>query len=130
MATTSKGINIMRNDEELTNLLEIPELGNSEAEQIEITTLKDEARKYTDGLKNYGDGIAFKFLFDETQYLALANAVNEDAAEYIVSFPSNDTMMCTFRGTHTVKLDGVGVNAALTYTLTVKPTTEMVWGLK
>ena len=59
MATISKGITLSYTTidgdfVELTNLQEIPELGG-DVEAIEITTLADEAHKYTDGIKNYGD---------------------------------------------------------------------------
>ena len=46
---------------DLTDLQEIPELGG-ESEAIDITTLADVAHMYTDGIKNYGDSLAFKFL--------------------------------------------------------------------
>ena len=59
MATISKGIKLYKNEELLTNLQEIPELGG-DAEAIEITTLADEAHMYTDGIMNYGDSLAFK----------------------------------------------------------------------
>lgn len=107
---------------ELTNLQEIPELGG-EAEAIEITTLADAAHVYTDGIKNYGDSLAFKFLYEKAQFTELSGA--SGVQEWKVELPDSST--CTFSGTCSVKLDGVGVNAALTYTLSVKPSTEMVW---
>ena len=54
----------------LTNLQEIPELGG-DTESIEITTLADAAHMYTDGIKNYGDSLAFKFLYENTQFETL-----------------------------------------------------------
>ncbi|MBQ9913535.1 MAG: hypothetical protein IJO73_04835 [Clostridia bacterium] len=67
MAVISKGITLSYKKDadfiELTNLQEIPDLGG-EVEAIEITTLADAAHTYTDGLKNYGDSLAFKFLYD------------------------------------------------------------------
>lgn len=122
MATISKGIKLYKAEKELTNLQEIPELGG-EAEAIEITVLSDEAHMYTDGIKNYGDSLAFKFLYEKAQFTQLNgdNAV----AQWKVELP--DGTMCTFSGTGSVKLDGVGVNAALTYTLSIKPTSAMVW---
>lgn len=121
MATISKGIKLFKGEVELTNLQEIPELGG-DAEAIEITTLADAAHMYTDGIKNYGDSLAFKFLYEKEQFTTL-NAAGE--AEWKVELPDGAT--CTFNGTGSVKLDGVGVNAALTYTLAIKPTSEMVW---
>lgn len=78
---------------------------------------------YTDGIKNYGDSLAFKFLYEAEQFSAL-NALTA-SAEWKVTLPDGES--CTFGGTCSVKLDGVGVNAALTYTLAVKPNSEMIW---
>jgi hypothetical protein len=106
---------------ELTNLQEIPDLGG-ETDAIEITTLADSAHKYTDGIKNYGDALGFKFLYDKTQFAALTALTS---ADWKVELPDKET--CTFSGTCSVKLDGVGVNAALTYTLSIRPSSEMTW---
>lgn len=125
MAVISKGITLSyKSGSEfiaLKNLQEIPDLGG-EAEAIEVTTLADAAHMYTDGILNYGDSLAFKFLYEKEQFSTL-NAL--DKAEWLVTLPDGET--CTFSGTCSVKLDGVGVNAALTYTLGIKPNTEMVW---
>ena len=106
----------------LTNLQEIPDLGG-ETEAIEITTLADEAHVYMDGIKNYGDSIPFKFLYDKTQFETLVGLTG--TVNWKVTLP--DTTTCTFSGTCSVKLDGAGVNAALGYTLSIKPTTAMAW---
>lgn len=125
MAVISKGITLSYKKDadfiELENLQEIPELGG-DTEAIEITTLADAAHRYTDGIKNYGDSLAFKFLYEKEQFSTL-NALGE--AEWKVELPDGAT--CSFGGTCSAKLDGVGVNAALTYTLAVKPNSEMVW---
>ena len=128
MAVISKGIKLSYKAAsgstftELKDLQEIPELGG-DVEAIEITTLADAAHTYTDGLKNYGDSLAFKFLYEKTQF----NTLNEltGVVEWKVELPDNTA--CTFSGSSSVKLDGVGVNAALTYTLAIKPSTEMTW---
>lgn len=107
---------------ELTNLQEIPELGG-EAEAIEITTLADPAHMYMDGILNYGDSLAFKFLYEKAQFTTLNGLEGSNA--WKVTLP--DSSSCTFSGSSSVKLDGVGVNAALTYSLAIKPDSEMVW---
>ena len=127
MAIISKGIKLSYKSGSsefvaLTNLQEIPELGG-EKESIEITTLADAAHMYTDGLINYGDSLAFKFLYEKEQFATL-NALS-GGIEWKVELP--DATACTFNGTPSVKLDGVGTNAALTYTLSIKPNSEMVW---
>lgn len=128
MAVISKGITLSYKAGEaqqytaLTNLQEIPELGGT-SEAIEITTLADAAHMYTDGIKNYGDSLTFKFLYDKEQFTAL-NALT-GANGWQVKLPDGAT--CTFNGTCSVALVGVGTNAALTYTLAIKPSTEMLW---
>lgn len=127
MAVISKGITLSYKTGdgsyvELTNLQEIPELGG-DTEAIEITTLADGAHVYTNGLKNYGDSLAFKFLYEEEQFMAL-NAL-EGSHGWMVSLP--DGLTCTFNGSCSVKLDGAGVAAAITYTLAVKPNSEMLF---
>ena len=129
MAVISKGITLSYKAGEagefieLTNLQEIPELGG-DAEAIEITTLADAAHMYTDGILNYGDTLTFKFLYEKAQFTALQGL--EGSIQWKVALP--DTTTCTFGGSGSVKLDGVGVNAALTYSLNIKPDSAMVWG--
>lgn len=122
MATISKGIKLYMNEVDLTNLQEIAELGG-DTEAIEITTLADEAHMYTNGIKNYGDSLSFKFLYEQEQFMTLNTTIDE--VNWRVELP--DGMSCAFSGTCSVKLDGVGVNAALTYTLAIKPTSAMNW---
>lgn len=128
MATISKGIKLAYKTAEgaefieLTNLQEIPELGGS-TEAIDITTLADGAYMYTDGIKNYGDSLEFKFLYEKEQFTTLQGLT--ESAEWKVELP--DATTCTFGGTCSVRFEGVGVNAALTYLLAVKPNSEMVW---
>ena len=127
MAVISKGIKLSyktdgSNYTELTNLQEIPELGG-DAEAIEITTLADAAHMYTDGILNYGDSLAFIFLYEKTQFNTLQALTGSQ--DWKVSLPDDST--CSFSGTCSVKLAGVGVNAALTYTLSIKPNSAMTW---
>ena len=128
MAVISKGIKLSYKAgsestyTDLTNLQEIPDLGG-ESEAIEITTLADAAHMYTDGILNYGDSLSFKFLYDKAQFTTLSTL--SGSISWKVSLP--DSEACTFSGTSSTKLDGVGVNAALTYTLAIKPDSEMTW---
>lgn len=122
MAVISKGITLYLGEKALTNLQEIPELGGT-AESIEITVLSDVAHMYTDGILNYGDSLAFKFLYEKEQFLELAEL--DGSQSWKVELP--DATTCSFSGSASVKLDGVGVNSALTYTLSIKPDSEMVF---
>jgi hypothetical protein len=127
MAVISKGIKLSYKIGEaeyieLTDLQEVPELGGT-AESLEITTLDNAAHMYTDGILNYGDSLSFKFLYETEQFTTLNEL--EGSNGWKVALP--DGTSCAFSGTSSVKLDGVGVNAVLTYTLAVKPDSEMVW---
>ena len=125
MAVISKGITLSykKGSEsqytDLTNLQEIPDLGG-ESEAIEITTLSDAAHVYTDGILNYGDSLAFKFLYEKAQFTTLVAL--DEAISWQVKLSDGET--CSFTGTSSVKLDSVGVNAALTYTLSIKPNSK------
>lgn len=107
---------------ELTNLQEIPDLGG-DTEAVEITTLADAAHRYEDGIKNYGDSLPFKFLYEKEQFTTLNGLTG--SKEWKVELP--DGAACTFSGSCSVKLGAVGVNAPLTYTLAIKPNSEMIW---
>lgn len=122
MAVISKGITLYLGNKALTNLQEIPDLGG-DVEAIEITTLADAAHMYTDGIKSYGDSLAFKFLYEKEQFTSLSGLDGSQA--WKVELPDSTT--CSFSGSGSVKLDAVGVNAALTYTLSIKPDSEMIW---
>jgi hypothetical protein len=122
MAVISEGIKLYKGDKALTNLQEIADLGGT-TESIEITTLADSAHMYTNGIKNYGDSLDFKFLYEKEQFIDLNGA--EGSQTWKVELPDSST--CSFSGSCSVKLDAVGVNAALTYTLSIKPDSAMVW---
>lgn len=133
MATLSKGITLSYKKnggadfEELSNLLEIPELGG-ETEAVEITTLEDSAHVYMNGIMNYGDSLAFKFIYENEQFDDLRSLASGGIAQdWKVALP--DGASCTFSGACSIKLDGVGVNAALTYTLSIKPSSAMTWAM-
>lgn len=108
---------------ELANLQEVPDLGNGERETIEVTCLGDSERKFIAGLYAGSEGMEFKFLYDKEQFTEL-NALTENANWKI---EISDGLTCTFDGSCGVRLDGAGVGAALTYTLTVIPTSKLVF---
>ena len=124
MAIISKDITLGYDEKTLTNLQSVPDLGGDE-DSIEVTTLADSAHVYISGLKNYGDNLAFEFIYEAEQFSTLQALTGEHT--WKVTLPDNST--CSFNGTSSVKLAGVGVNEALTYTLAIKPTSEMVWAM-
>lgn len=116
----TKGIKLSYKDGEgefiaLTNLQEIPEIGNGAPEKIEVTTLDSEVKEYIAGLGDSGQDLAFKFLYEKEQFTTLNGLV--ESCDWKVSMP--DEVAATFKGTPSVKFDGASPNGALTYTLTV-----------
>ena len=107
----------------LTNLQEIPEIGNTAGEKIDVTVLTDDVKKSITGLGDSAQDLAFKFLHEKEQFTALAEL--EGSQAWQVTLP--DGVTCTFDGTPSLKMDGAGVNAALTYTLTVSVESEIAF---
>lgn len=109
---------------ELTNLQEIPELGNNAKEKVDVTVLSDSAKKSIDGLSDTAQDLSFKFLYDKAQFTTLAALTT--STDWQVELPSEGNT-ATFSGTPSVKLDSVGVGAALTYTLTISVNTVITF---
>jgi hypothetical protein len=107
----------------LKNLQEIAELGNNAPEKIDVTVLSDDAKKSIDGLADTAQDLAFKFLYSRAQFAELAGLTG--SYEWRVTLPDNT--QATFTATPSVKLAGVGVSAALTYTLTLSVESEIVF---
>lgn len=135
--------------EELVGLQDIPDIGGSasDSERVDITTLADSKRQYIAGIQDEGEGgdsLDFTFVYnpnkfdiwgeagEQTMYAGL-KAVSEalDAAEetHPQNFEENyyptwnlelsDGSVFEFQGKPSVRINGVGVNEALGFTLTV-----------
>ena len=100
---------------ELTNLREIPEIGNGEKEMIDVTVLTDDVKKSIAGLGDSSQTLAFKFIYVKDQFNTLAAMT--DSTNWKVEMP--DGVNATFTGTPAVKFDSAAPNAALTYTLSI-----------
>ena len=124
MAILSKGITLSYKANSaaeytvLTNLQEIPDLGNNAPDKIDITVLSDNAKKSMAGLQDSSQDLAFKFIYEAEQFSALSALDSNVAIKWKVARPDN-CGTATFTGTPSVKLSGAGVNAALSYVLTV-----------
>lgn len=128
--TLSKGIKLSykasggNSFTDLTNLQEIPDVGGT-ADSVEVTTLDDVAHRYINGLKDYGDSLDFTFLYDATQFTTLAGLSGD--INWKVTLPGTGSHNATFTGEPSVKLNGVGVNDAITYTLSIKPSSAIAF---
>ena len=128
MAILSKGIKLSYSSSgttsytDLTDLLEIPSLGGS-VDKVDVTTLADASKKYINGIKDYGD-LAFKFNYAKEQFTTLNGLTG--SVNFKVTLP--DTTTATFSGEPSVSLEGVGVGAAMTYTLNVSLDSDIEFG--
>lgn len=107
----------------LENLQEIPEIGDNAPEKVDVTVFSDDEKKSISGLGDSAQDLAFKFLYEKEQFEKLAAL--EGSREWCVTLPDGTT--ATFNATPSVKLSGVGVSAALTYTLSLSVESEIVF---
>ena len=105
----------------LTNLMEIPEIGNGAKEKVETTTLEDNVKTYIAGLGDSGQDLAFKFLYEKEQFQTLM--AMDESIKWKVSMP--DGVSAVFDGTPSTRFDSASPNNALTYTLTVLVESEI-----
>ena len=128
MAILSKGIKLSYSSTgtesytDLTDLLEIPSLGGS-VDKVDVTTLADASKKYINGIKDYGD-LPFKFNYAKEQFNTLNGLTG--SVNFKVTLP--DTTTATFSGEPSVSLEGVGVGAAMTYTLNISLDSDIAFG--
>ena len=108
---------------ELTNLQEIPEIGNGAPEKIEVTTLADNAKKYIAGLGDSGQDLAFKFLYEKEQFQELLGLSTTQT--WKVEMP--DGVAATFDAVPSAKFDSASANNAITYTLTLIVESEIAF---
>ena len=111
----------------LPNLQSTPELGTSPS-TIDITTLADEYEKKMPGLKSYGDGLEFGFLYDSGSENSSYDAMNElDGQEaptaFQIKFPDGATF--DFTACVTVITGGAEPNNALTFKLLLMPQSKI-----
>lgn len=106
---------------ELTNLMEIPEIGNGEKEMIDVTVLTDEVKKSIAGLGDSAQTLAFKFLYVQEQFTTLISMTT--SCSWKVEMP--DGVSATFTGTPSVRFDSATPNTAITYTLSIGVESEI-----
>lgn len=113
---------------ELPDLQEIPELGG-DVDKVEVTTLADGARRYINGLKDYGD-LAFTFLYGNGATDSFRVLTGLETAGTVQEFQVElgDGTTFTFTGFPHVKMGGAAVNAALTFTLNIALNSDITIG--
>lgn len=109
---------------DLPDLQDIPELGGA-PDKVEVTTLADSTRRYINGLVDYGD-LQFTFLYDNddvTSSWRVLQGLNGVLKTWKITLP--DTTSFTFTGYGYVKMGAAGINAPLTFTLSINLNSAM-----
>lgn len=108
----------------ISGLTDIPDMGAT-PEKLDVTTLADASRQYIEGIKDYGD-LEFNFIYEsgaDGNYAKL-NALDGDQ-ECVVTFP--DGSKFTFTGEVSLRILGVGVNAVITFAMSVALSSDIVY---
>lgn len=110
----------------LTGLQEVPEFG-MEPEKVDVTTLDDTVKQYEFGIGDYGD-IEFTFKYENSSanspYRILRElADNKTVADFEMTLP--DGTKFNWKAMVNVKLSGGGVNAPITFKLTMALQSEI-----
>lgn len=120
----SKGTELQYDDngtfEVIEHLMDVPDLGG-EPENVETTTLKDGVRKYIEGIKDPGD-LVFNFLYDNKTSgsnfrIAQGLAATGETVDFKVVYP--DGTAWPFSGIPSVRMNSVGVNEPLTFSMQI-----------
>ena len=104
----------------LDNVSDIPDLGAT-PEQIDVTAIGDDTRKYIDGIKDPGE-LEFTCFYEKEMYKKLNELVGEQ--NIVVTFKDSSTI--TIKGTVSVAIAWFGVGDAVTFTLKVA-VSEIKW---
>ena len=84
-----------------------------------MTTLADEAQKFINGIKSYGDAISFTCVYDKAEYLKVRAMQND--AQHAVEIKYADGLKITFQAYVSTTLSGVEVDSAHEYTIELTP---------
>lgn len=110
----------------LPDLQSIPDLGGS-VEKVEVTTLADGAKRYIQGIKDYGD-LEFVFLYDNsatTSSYRVLRGLEEAGDSVNWQIELADGTKFAFSGEVATSLAGVGVNDALTFKAVITLNSDM-----
>ena len=116
--------------EKLIDIKDFPDLGGA-PETLETTTLSDAMQTYIPGIQNL-DALEFNANYTKADFDSL-KALEGTEYSYAVWFgadasgPKGDKGKFSFSGELSVYVNGAGVNAARTMTITIAPTTDITF---
>ncbi len=117
--------------EETLCINEYPDLGNEQADQVEITTLCDDTHKFMDGLKNLPEELGFPCNYSKALYQEMIKSSYASEGYWGVYFgdTSGTDGKIQFKGKITrVVINGAGNGEARTMTIYIKPLSDFALG--
>ena len=110
----------------LADLQSIPDIGAS-VDKVEVTTLEDAAKRYINGIKDYGD-LEFELLYDNSTVSSNYRVAREleetgDIVDWKLTLPDGTSF--AFTASITTTIAGAGVGDALTFTATLTLNSDM-----
>ena len=130
MAKKHSSIGIQLDVGEIKNvsgLTDIPDMGAT-PEKLDVTTLIDSSRQYIEGIKDFGD-LEFTFIYEsgaDGNYAKLNELVGKGPQSCVVRFPGEGGASFEFTGEISLRIIGVGVNAVITFAMSVALQSEIV----
>ena len=118
MALLTKGATLKLDNQVVNGVKSMGEITET-TNKIEITTLADEAQKFINGIKSYGDEISFTCVYDKAQYLKVRAMQND--AQHAVEIKYADGLTIAFSAFVSTTLSGVEVDAAHEFTIGLTP---------
>ena len=118
MALLTKGATLKLDTQLIAGVKSMGEITETTT-KIEVTTLADEAQKFINGIKSYGDAISFTCVYDKAEYLKVRALQND--AEHAVEIKYADGLTIKFQAYVSTSLSGVEVDSAHEYTIELTP---------
>lgn len=118
MALLTKGATLKLDTQLIAGVKSMGEITET-TNKIEVTTLADEAQKFINGIKSYGDAISFTCVYDKAEYLKVRALQND--AEHAVEIKYADGLTIKFQAYVSTTLSGVEVDSAHEYTIELTP---------
>lgn len=118
-------------NEEKLCINEYPDLGNEQADQVEITTLCDDTHKFMDGLKNLPEELAFPCNFSKALYTEMIDDDYKVEGYWGVYFgdATGSEGKVQFKGkVSRVVINGAGNGDVRTMTIYIKPLSDFSLG--
>lgn len=127
MAQSTQGVQLVHSTDgtsysKVVCIKDFPDIDNSQADQVEITTLCDDTHQNIDGLKNLPEELAFTANYDSTDWATVDGIITTDAGEGFWGVRiGNSGKKWLFKATARLVLVGGGVGDALEMRIVLTP---------